>query len=230
MNLTLAIVLFPPGSFPGPRGLAEAWYCFDLIFMTSSIVHICVISVDRCIGLKQPLWYCKYNTVCYIKLKIVFTWLLVVSLSMPAFLLHPWDTSLAYMGYQICGKPCRKSVVVYGFLAFLLPIIVTGVSLTLAIYAIYLGYKLIRTDIHFCTSMADESFGTTIRETSSAVPRSRSPSFQVASLNASFKGAQRKSLSLSNFNGSFREARRGKGAAERIQGQVARPNWTDIHH
>uniref|UniRef100_A0A3B4ASE0 Alpha-2A adrenergic receptor n=1 Tax=Periophthalmus magnuspinnatus TaxID=409849 RepID=A0A3B4ASE0_9GOBI len=61
----------------------EIYLCLDVFFCTSSIVHLCAISLDRYWSVTQAIKYNLRRTPCRIKGNIVLVWLLAALISFP---------------------------------------------------------------------------------------------------------------------------------------------------
>ncbi|XP_074532252.1 alpha-2A adrenergic receptor-like [Halichoeres trimaculatus] len=61
----------------------EIYLALDVLFCTSSIVHLCAISLDRYWSVTQAIEYNLRRTPCRIKCKIVIVWVLAAIISFP---------------------------------------------------------------------------------------------------------------------------------------------------
>ncbi|KAI5622093.1 alpha-2B adrenergic receptor [Silurus asotus] len=63
--------------------LCEIYLALDVLFCTSSILHLCAISLDRYFSLEKPLQYRAKRTPCHIKCAISIVWLISAAISFP---------------------------------------------------------------------------------------------------------------------------------------------------
>ena len=84
--LSLAVLPFSAtyellGRWVFGRGLCSAWAALDVLCCTASIMSLCAISVDRCIGVSYPLRYPAIVTQRRGLLALVAVWALAVTIS-----------------------------------------------------------------------------------------------------------------------------------------------------
>ncbi|XP_026801701.3 alpha-2B adrenergic receptor-like [Pangasianodon hypophthalmus] len=64
----------------------EIYLALDVLFCTSSIIHLCAISLDRYMSVSRPLMYRAQRTRCSIKCAILVVWLISAVISFPPLL------------------------------------------------------------------------------------------------------------------------------------------------
>uniref|UniRef100_A0AAY4BLR9 Alpha-2B adrenergic receptor n=1 Tax=Denticeps clupeoides TaxID=299321 RepID=A0AAY4BLR9_9TELE len=64
----------------------EIYLALDVLFCTSSIVHLCAISLDRYLSVSQPVKYTPWRTPRRVKIAIVVVWLISAVISFPSLL------------------------------------------------------------------------------------------------------------------------------------------------
>ena len=60
--------------WPFPRPLCPVWIYLDVLFSTASIMHLCAISLDRYVGICNPIQHSRSNTLSKAKAKIALVW------------------------------------------------------------------------------------------------------------------------------------------------------------
>lgn len=104
------------------RTLCRIWVCCDIIFCTSSIITICVISADRYLAVTRPLRYKTLVTKCKVIVAMMSIWLFSSSILLTTV---RWDQpvcvdpSVCFAGHEI--RYLAHSVV----FAFFIPAAVT---------------------------------------------------------------------------------------------------------
>lgn len=76
------------GYFPLHSVYCLIWICLDVLFCTSSIMHLCAISIDRYLSLRYPFKFGLHKTKLRIILKIALVWLLSITMSLPLSLMY----------------------------------------------------------------------------------------------------------------------------------------------
>uniref|UniRef100_A0AAY4B8S3 Alpha-2B adrenergic receptor n=1 Tax=Denticeps clupeoides TaxID=299321 RepID=A0AAY4B8S3_9TELE len=64
----------------------EIYLALDVLFCTSSIVHLCAISLDRYMSISWAVTYGAKRTLCHIKAAILIVWLISAVISFPPLL------------------------------------------------------------------------------------------------------------------------------------------------
>lgn len=72
--------MFPPTDYrwPLPSDLCPVWIYLDVLFSTASIMHLCAISLDRYIAIRNPLHHSRFNSRTKARLKIMAVWTISV--------------------------------------------------------------------------------------------------------------------------------------------------------
>uniref|UniRef100_A0A3P8ZJM5 Alpha-2B adrenergic receptor n=1 Tax=Esox lucius TaxID=8010 RepID=A0A3P8ZJM5_ESOLU len=87
----------------------EIYLALDVFFCTSSIAHLCAISLDRYLSVSRPVSYGAQRTPARIKAAIVVVWLLSAVISFPPLL--PLDKSKG--GEEVCELNSEPWYILY---------------------------------------------------------------------------------------------------------------------
>ncbi|KAG9333390.1 hypothetical protein JZ751_012700 [Albula glossodonta] len=68
-------------SWPLPTMLCPIWIYLDVLFSTASIMHLCAISLDRYIAIRNPIHHSRFNSRTKAFLKIMAVWTISVGCS-----------------------------------------------------------------------------------------------------------------------------------------------------
>ncbi|KAM8954242.1 5-hydroxytryptamine receptor 2B [Pelodytes ibericus] len=82
MPIALLTILFSQ-EWPLPQWLCAIWLFLDVLFSTSSIMHLCAISLDRYIAIKKPIQASQFNTRAKTLIKIAVVWLISAGIAVP---------------------------------------------------------------------------------------------------------------------------------------------------
>lgn len=110
--------------WPFSRLLCRIWVSCDVIFCTASIVTLCIISVDRYIGVTRPLRYKLIVTKTKVIISIIAIWVFSISILLATIRYHPDDDEC--YNPNICHAGNELEYVVHSVVfAFFLPTLVT---------------------------------------------------------------------------------------------------------
>jgi len=79
---------------PVPKVICVGWYSLDVLFTSSTICHLCMISVDRYMSLTYPLRYGHAKKKKHTIMKIALVWIVSFCIAGPLFVLSMWDEHL----------------------------------------------------------------------------------------------------------------------------------------
>jgi hypothetical protein len=79
---------FIAGYFPLRSEHCLVWICLDVLFCTASIMHLCLISIDRYLSLQYPMRFGRNKTRKRVVLKIFFVWVLSIAMNLPLSLMY----------------------------------------------------------------------------------------------------------------------------------------------
>ncbi|CAJ1078570.1 -hydroxytryptamine receptor 2A [Xyrichtys novacula] len=72
MPISMVTILYDYG-WPLPSDLCPIWIYLDVLFSTASIMHLCAISLDRYIGIRNPIHHSRFNSHTKARIKIMAT-------------------------------------------------------------------------------------------------------------------------------------------------------------
>lgn len=64
--------------WPLPSDLCPIWIYLDVLFSTASIMHLCAISLDRYIAIRNPIHHSRFNSHTKARIKIMAVWTISV--------------------------------------------------------------------------------------------------------------------------------------------------------
>ncbi|XP_061589339.1 alpha-2B adrenergic receptor [Cololabis saira] len=99
----------------------EVYLALDVLFCSSSIVHLCAISLDRYLSISRPMSYRTKCTPAWIKAAIIAVWLISAVISFPPLL--SLDKSL--LGEEVCELNNERWYILYSTIgSFFVPCII----------------------------------------------------------------------------------------------------------
>ncbi|XP_074649658.1 octopamine receptor-like isoform X2 [Tubulanus polymorphus] len=126
---------------PVDRIVCLGWYSLDVLFTSSTIIHLCTISIDRYFALKDPIKYRQSKRKCYIALKICLVWVLALCIAGPLFI-----STLVFekpiRSYKGCGPTNTTFIVSATVISFYLPLFIMLVTYILTIITLKKQTKL----------------------------------------------------------------------------------------
>ncbi|KAK5860582.1 hypothetical protein PBY51_022046 [Eleginops maclovinus] len=127
----------PPKDYgwPLPSNLCPVWIYLDVLFSTASIMHLCAISLDRYIGIRNPIHHSRFNSHTKARIKIMAVWTISVGISMPIPVLGLRDHSKVFKDGS-CMLTDNNFVLVGSFVAFFVPLTIMVVTYFLTIRAL----------------------------------------------------------------------------------------------
>ncbi|GMR32151.1 hypothetical protein PMAYCL1PPCAC_02346, partial [Pristionchus mayeri] len=99
----------------------------DVFLCSASIVHMSVISLDRYLGISQPL-KTRNRTKTAIFIKIIFVWVITILISCPIVVLGLVDHNNVLSEHRICAVHNRTYMIYGSTFAFLIPFIIMTVT------------------------------------------------------------------------------------------------------
>ncbi|KAM9346925.1 5-hydroxytryptamine receptor 2A [Symphorus nematophorus] len=134
MPVSMVTILYDYG-WPLPSDLCPIWIYLDVLFSTASIMHLCAISLDRYIGIRNPIHHSRFNSHTKARIKIMAVWTISVGISMPIPVLGLRDHSKVFKDGS-CLLTDNNFVLVGSFVAFFVPLTIMVVTYFLTINAL----------------------------------------------------------------------------------------------
>ncbi|XP_037345172.2 5-hydroxytryptamine receptor 2A-like [Pungitius pungitius] len=134
MPVSMVTILYDYG-WPLPSDLCPVWIYLDVLFSTASIMHLCAISLDRYIGIRNPIHHSRFNSHTKARIKIMAVWTISAGISMPIPVLGLRDHSKVFKDGS-CMLTDNNFVLVGSFVAFFVPLTIMVVTYFLTISAL----------------------------------------------------------------------------------------------
>ncbi|XP_051258862.1 5-hydroxytryptamine receptor 2A-like [Dicentrarchus labrax] len=134
MPVSMVTILYDYG-WPLPSDLCPIWIYLDVLFSTASIMHLCAISLDRYIGIRNPIHHSRFNSHTKARIKIMAVWTISVGISMPIPVLGLRDHSKVFKDGS-CLLTDNNFVLVGSLVAFFVPLTIMVVTYFLTINAL----------------------------------------------------------------------------------------------
>ncbi|XP_038128425.1 5-hydroxytryptamine receptor 2A-like isoform X1 [Cyprinodon tularosa] len=134
MPVSMVTILYDY-KWPLPFDLCPIWIYLDVLFSTASIMHLCAISLDRYIAIRNPIHHSRFNSHTKARIKIMAVWTISVGISMPIPVLGLRDHSKVFKNGN-CLLTDDNFVLVGSFIAFFVPLIIMIVTYFLTISAL----------------------------------------------------------------------------------------------
>ena len=119
-----------------PKLMCVAWYSLDVLFTSSTIIHLCMISIDRYMSLKYPLKYGHAKKTKHTIFKIVLVWIISFCIAGPLFLFSMFDTQ-KNVYYKGCGPETTTFVLSATITSFYLPLLIMTIMYILTVRALH---------------------------------------------------------------------------------------------
>ncbi|XP_021447191.1 5-hydroxytryptamine receptor 2A-like [Oncorhynchus mykiss] len=118
--------------WPFPRPLCPVWIYLDVLFSTASIMHLCAISLDRYVGICNPIQHSRSNTLSKAKAKIALVWTISIVISTPIPVIGLYDEGKVFVN-GTCVLNEHSFVLIGSFVAFFVPLVIMVVSYCLTV-------------------------------------------------------------------------------------------------
>uniref|UniRef100_A0A8B9L1S7 5-hydroxytryptamine (serotonin) receptor 2C, G protein-coupled-like 2 n=1 Tax=Astyanax mexicanus TaxID=7994 RepID=A0A8B9L1S7_ASTMX len=119
-------------SWPLPQVLCPMWIFLDVLFSTASIMHLCAISLDRYIGIRNPIQHSRSNSSCRAMAKITVVWTISMVVSLPIPVIGLQDEQKVFVN-GTCQLNEPHFVLVGSFVAFFVPLLIMVVCYCLTV-------------------------------------------------------------------------------------------------
>ncbi|KAM8976183.1 5-hydroxytryptamine receptor 2A [Pelodytes ibericus] len=118
--------------WPLHRKLCPVWIYLDVLFSTASIMHLCAISLDRYIAIRNPIHHSRFNSRTKAFTKIIAVWTISVGISMPVPVIGLQDDSKVF-NQENCSLTDDNFIIVGSFVAFFIPLVIMLITYFLTI-------------------------------------------------------------------------------------------------
>ncbi|XP_078268382.1 5-hydroxytryptamine receptor 2A-like [Rhinoraja longicauda] len=122
MPVSLITILYD-NTWPFPEKLCPVWIYLDVLFSTASILHLCAISLDRYIGIRNPIEHSRFNSRTIAIIKIMAVWTISVGISMPILVIGLEDESRVFI-VNSCVINEESFLLIGSFVAFFIPLVI----------------------------------------------------------------------------------------------------------
>ncbi|XP_053202611.1 5-hydroxytryptamine receptor 2A-like isoform X2 [Panonychus citri] len=149
--MPMSIVNEVYGYWPFGRLTCNFWVTCDVLCCSSSIYHMCFISVGRYVGIKNPLHARQARLLVSrraVLLKIVIVWLIAALITSPITILGVIDSSNIMPDPLVCSIDNKYFLIIGAFSAFYLPMMIMVNSYVLTV-------RLLRRKAKFCKNSTD---------------------------------------------------------------------------
>ncbi|XP_066497108.1 5-hydroxytryptamine receptor 2A [Hoplias malabaricus] len=122
-------------SWPLPAVLCPVWIYLDVLLSTASIMHLCAISLDRYVAIRNPFHHSRSNSRSRARAKITAVWTISAGISMPIPVLGLRDHTKVFKDGS-CLLTDNSFVLIGSFVAFFVPLTIMVVTYFLTISAL----------------------------------------------------------------------------------------------
>ena len=131
LNVLLMLDLLPV-----PKLVCVGWYSLDVLLTSSTICHLCMISIDRFLTLTYPLKYGHSKKKKHTLWKIAAVWVISFCIAGPLFILSMQDTHQDTVQYKGCGPETPTFVISATVTSFYLPLLIMTIMYALTVRAL----------------------------------------------------------------------------------------------
>ncbi|XP_056303192.1 5-hydroxytryptamine receptor 2C [Danio aesculapii] len=132
MPISLISILYNH-SWPLPQPLCPLWIFLDVLFSTASIMHLCAISLDRYIGIRNPFSLSQSQSSRKAMIKIITVWTISIVLSLPIPVMGLQDEQKVFIDCAcVLNEP--RFILVGSVVAFFVPLVIMVVSYYLTLH------------------------------------------------------------------------------------------------
>ncbi|XP_058844993.1 5-hydroxytryptamine receptor 2A-like [Acipenser ruthenus] len=110
-------------AWPLPSALCPIWIYLDVLCSTASIMHLCTISLDRYVAIRNPIEHSRFNSRTKAMMKIAAVWTISIGISMPIPVIGLHDESKVFVNGS-CVLNEENFVLIGSFVAFFIPLII----------------------------------------------------------------------------------------------------------
>ncbi|XP_064182387.1 5-hydroxytryptamine receptor 2C-like [Anguilla rostrata] len=134
MPISLINILYDY-AWPLPHALCPIWIYLDVLFSTASIMHLCAISLDRYVAIRNPIEHSRFNSRTKAMLKIAAVWTISIGISMPIPVIGLHNESKVFVNGS-CVLNEEHFMLAGSFVAFFIPLVIMVVTYCLTVQAL----------------------------------------------------------------------------------------------
>ncbi|XP_067435993.1 5-hydroxytryptamine (serotonin) receptor 2C, G protein-coupled-like 1 [Thunnus thynnus] len=131
MPISLINILYDY-AWPLPSALCPIWIYLDVLFSTASIMHLCAISLDRYVAIRNPIEHSRFNSRTKAMMKIAAVWTISIGVSMPIPVIGLHNEDKVFVNGS-CVLNEERFILIGSFVAFFIPLIIMVVTYCLTI-------------------------------------------------------------------------------------------------
>ncbi|XP_008839789.1 5-hydroxytryptamine receptor 2C [Nannospalax galili] len=135
MPISLLAILYDY-VWPLPRYLCPVWISLDVLFSTASIMHLCAISLDRYVAIRNPIEHSRFNSRTKAIMKIAIVWAISIGVSVPIPVIGLRDEEKVFVNNTTCVLNDPNFVLIGSFVAFFIPLTIMVITYFLTIYVL----------------------------------------------------------------------------------------------
>ncbi|XP_022617008.1 5-hydroxytryptamine receptor 2C-like [Seriola dumerili] len=131
MPISLINILYDY-AWPLPSALCPIWIYLDVLFSTASIMHLCAISLDRYVAIRNPIEHSRFNSRTKAMMKIAAVWTISIGVSMPIPVIGLHNEDKVFVNGS-CVLNEERFMLIGSFVAFFIPLVIMVVTYCLTI-------------------------------------------------------------------------------------------------
>ncbi|XP_068569344.1 5-hydroxytryptamine (serotonin) receptor 2C, G protein-coupled-like 1 [Cebidichthys violaceus] len=131
MPISLINILYDY-AWPLPSTLCPIWIYLDVLFSTASIMHLCAISLDRYVAIRNPIEHSRFNSRTKAMMKIAAVWTISIGVSMPIPVIGLHNEDKVFVNGS-CVLNEERFMLIGSFVAFFIPLVIMVVTYGLTI-------------------------------------------------------------------------------------------------
>ncbi|XP_076018565.1 5-hydroxytryptamine (serotonin) receptor 2C, G protein-coupled-like 1 [Genypterus blacodes] len=131
MPISLINILYDY-AWPLPSALCPIWIYLDVLFSTASIMHLCAISLDRYVAIRNPIEHSRFNSRTKAMMKIAAVWTISIGVSMPIPVIGLHNKDKVFVDGS-CVLNEERFMLIGSFVAFFIPLVIMVVTYCLTI-------------------------------------------------------------------------------------------------
>ncbi|XP_037832275.1 5-hydroxytryptamine (serotonin) receptor 2C, G protein-coupled-like 1 [Kryptolebias marmoratus] len=131
MPISLINILYDY-AWPLPGALCPIWIYLDVLFSTASIMHLCAISLDRYVAIRNPIEHSRFNSRTKAMMKIAAVWTISIGVSMPIPVIGLHNEDKVFVNGS-CALNEERFMLIGSFVAFFIPLVIMVVTYCLTI-------------------------------------------------------------------------------------------------